>query len=137
MSHEVQETDVNLATIVRLTAELDAAGALISGLRRTLAQERERVTSETYHAQQSSYREIEALYTAMTERAQQAEMERDYFADTDLQTERDQLRAALDVAQAELDCSQPIVIAAARLAAGPDAQCWQALYQALEKARRE
>src|SRR5262245_14123788 len=75
MSHEIQETDANLAHIARLEAELDTALTLISGLRRTLsqAQERERITAETYHAQQSSYREMEALYLASSERCLQVQ----------------------------------------------------------------
>lgn len=56
-------------------AELDAARATIAGLQRSLAQaqERERTTADVYQQQQTSYRELEGLYTAMTERAQGAE----------------------------------------------------------------
>lgn len=48
-----------------------------------------------------------------------------------------ELRGALATAQAELDRSQPIVIAAARLASGPDSEAWQALYAALEKGKSD
>lgn len=37
------------------------------------ARERERIAVEAYQGQQTSYRELEALYQTMTERAQQAE----------------------------------------------------------------
>ena len=50
-----------------------------------------------------------------------------------LEAEGNDVRAALATAQAELDRSQPIVIAAARLASGPDSAAWQALYAALER----
>lgn len=40
---------------------------------RDAARARERIAVETYQQQQQSYRELEALYTAMTERAQRAE----------------------------------------------------------------
>lgn len=40
---------------------------------RTKATERERIATTAYDQQQSSYRELEALYQAMTERAQVAE----------------------------------------------------------------
>ena len=39
------------------------------------AHERERIAAEAYHGQQQSYRDLEALYQAMTERAQAAEAE--------------------------------------------------------------
>lgn len=49
-----------------------------------------------------------------------------------LRTEIAALQRALAVAQAELDRSQPIVVAAARIASGPDAESWHHLYLALE-----
>ncbi len=41
------------------------------------ARERERIAAETYNQQQTSYRELEALYQSMTERALAAEADRD------------------------------------------------------------
>jgi hypothetical protein len=49
--------------VARLEAERDAAN------------QRERISAEAYNQQQSSYRELEGLYQAMTERAQVAEAE--------------------------------------------------------------
>lgn len=97
MSEEVLTASADLATIQQLHAELAAAQSVIGGLRRSLAaaqterdtlyaeldrwraasaelaqaQGRERVATEAYNQQQSSYRELETLYQAAIERAQQ------------------------------------------------------------------
>lgn len=53
--------------------EDDEHAALLAEL--AAAHERERIAAEAYHGQQQSYRDLEALYQAMTERAQAAEAE--------------------------------------------------------------
>lgn len=63
------------ASIDLLQGRLTQALALLHAAEweRNAAQERERIAREAYEQQQQSYRELEALYTAMTERAQKAE----------------------------------------------------------------
>jgi len=62
-------------TTTTTDAELAAAQDVIAGLRRSLAEarERERIATEAYNQQQTSYRELETLYQAATERALKAE----------------------------------------------------------------
>lgn len=71
MSEEIAASGADLATLMRINAELHAALSTMEGYKRALeqAQERERLAMDAYDQQQSSYRELEALYQAMTERA--------------------------------------------------------------------
>lgn len=93
MSEEIALAAADLATAAQLRRERDALAIQVRALSgqaadlvadrdhwtlaARAAQQRERTAAQAYQQQQSSHRELEALYTAMTERAQQAERERD------------------------------------------------------------
>jgi|GEM_PF-2606422 hypothetical protein len=174
MSEEIAAAAGDLATVQQLRAELATAQALIAGQKRLLtqAQERERIATEAYNQQQTSQRELEALYqaalvdwqkaradnAALLGIARRAHQVATYATALDdlsalnaehpgaaLLSELTDLRGALATAQAELDRSQPIVIAAARLDAtvrgDGNGKCWvsahevDGLRRALEQAR--
>ena len=69
------DPDVNTDEFAALVNHATRLALAVDGLldERTKATERERIATTAYDQQQSSYRELEALYQAMTERAQAAE----------------------------------------------------------------
>lgn len=70
--HEILDGPVEAPDYYKLQTELHSALTEIAHLRDALAasEQRERIATTTYDGQQSSYRELESLYSAMTERAQ-------------------------------------------------------------------
>lgn len=70
--NEILTGPVEAPDYYKLQTELQTALTEIAHLRDALAasEQRERVATTTYDGQQSSYRELESLYSAMTERAQ-------------------------------------------------------------------
>lgn len=109
MSEEILLAAADLATVAQLRRERDALAIQVQALAdqaadlvadrdhwtlaARAAQQRERTAAQAYQQQQSSYRELEALYTAMTERAQRAEQElarlRDLVRDLDTSAARE------------------------------------------------
>lgn len=81
----------------------------------TQARERDRIVAETYNQQQTSYRELEALYQAMTERALAAEAERDNAR-----------RDAGDLWSVAAECMKIL---------GQDAEAWRQAAKRLERQR--
>ena len=91
MSEEIALAAADLALVARLTRERDALAIQVRALadqaadltadrdhwtlEARRAEQRARTVSQVYQQQQTSHRELEALSTAMTERAQQAEQE--------------------------------------------------------------
>lgn len=71
MSEEIQLANTITALYER-QAELIAELHVVE-LERNAAQAREKIARDAYEGQQQAYRELEALYAAMTERAQRAE----------------------------------------------------------------
>lgn len=114
MSHEINEADGNIREIQRLRGLLALAEADNAALL-AIARRANRVV--TYNEAMEYVARLNADHPGAA-----------------LLTELADLRGALASAQAELDHSQPIVLAAARLASGPDSENWEALYQALENA---
>ena len=79
----------------------------------TQARERDRIAAEAYNQQQTSYRELEALYQAMTERALAAEAERDNAR-----------RDAGDLWSVAAECMKIL---------GQDAEAWRQAAERLER----
>ena len=79
----------------------------------TQARERDRIAAEAYNRQQTSYRELEALYQAMTERALAAEAERDNAR-----------RDAGDLWSVAAECMKIL---------GQDAEAWRQAAERLER----